>query len=62
MRTVALRCAALAAGGVILEAPELAFRTPDRSSQQFPLTDVQKNWLQTLMKDKFRAEFAELDG
>ena len=47
--------------GVILEAPVLAFRTPDRSKQQFPLTGDQKNEFHDLLAEKLMNEFSR-DG
>ena len=37
---------------VILESPELAYRTPDRTNRQFPLTAEQKARLQELLVAK----------
>ena len=39
-----------------LEEVELAFRTPDRSKQQFPLTEEQKSKFRELLTQAFRAE------
>jgi len=45
-------------GRVIVQAPELAFRTPDRSLQQFPLDDDQKARFRNMLQAKFDAEIA----
>ena len=39
---------------------EVAFRTPDRSKLQFPLTDEQKTRLHDLLESQFTAEFVNL--
>lgn len=41
---------------LLLEEPELAFRTPDRSKQQFPLTEDQKIQFRGLLHEQFLAE------
>lgn len=41
---------------LLLEEPELAFRTPDRSKQQFPLTEQQKTQFRDLLAQVFSAE------
>ena len=43
---------------VIVQAPELAFRTPDRSLQQFPLDEDQKTRFRDMLQAKFDAEMA----
>jgi hypothetical protein len=48
--------------GVILAAPELAFRTPDRSQQQFPLDEAQKQRFEDLLADAFSQEFSNLQN
>jgi len=48
--------------GVILAAPELAFRTPDRSQQQFPLDEAQKQRFEGLLADAFSQEFSNLQN
>ncbi len=45
--------------GLLVEEPELAFRTPDRSKQQFPLTKAQKTRFRDLLAQKFRIELAK---
>ncbi len=45
--------------GLLVEEPELAFRTPDRSKQQFPLTNAQKSRFRELLAQKFRIELAK---
>jgi hypothetical protein len=45
---------------LLVHAPELAFRTPDRSQQQFPLTEEQKASFRDLLESRFLAEFANL--
>ena len=39
-----------------------AFRTPDRSQQQFPLTEEQKSRFQDLLEARFQAEFVKLEN
>ena len=46
--------------GVIINAPELAFRTPDRSQKQFPLDEAQKQRFEDLLADAFSQEFSNL--
>jgi len=41
---------------VLIDQPELAFVTPDRSHRQFPLTEEQKNKFRDVLADKFRGE------
>ena len=48
--------------GVIVSAPELAFRTPDRSQQQFPLDEDQKRRFQTALAEVFSLEFSNLQN
>lgn len=45
--------------GLLVEEPELAFRTPDRSKRQFPLTKDQKTRFRDLLEQKFRIELAK---
>jgi len=45
--------------GLLVEEPELAFRTPDRSKQQFPLTKAQKTRFRDLLAEQFRIELAK---
>ena len=45
--------------GLLVEQPELAFRTPDRSKRQFPLTNAQKSRFGELLAQKFRIELAK---
>ena len=46
--------------GVIVSAPELAFRMPDRSQQQFPLDENQKRRFQAALAEVFSLEFSNL--
>jgi hypothetical protein len=46
--------------GVIVKAPELAFRMPDRSQKQFPLDEDQKRRFQAVLAAAFSAEFSNL--
>jgi hypothetical protein len=48
--------------GIILNAPELAFRTPDRSQKQFPLDESQKQRFEDLLADAFSQEFSNLQN
>jgi len=48
--------------GVIVSAPELAFRTPDRSQQQFPLNEDQKRRFQTALAEAFSLDFSNLQN
>jgi hypothetical protein len=43
---------------LLLSQSELAFRTPDRSKQQFPLTEEQKNRFRQLLDAQFAKELA----
>jgi hypothetical protein len=43
---------------LLLSESELAFRTPDRAKQQFPLTPEQKNRFRQLLDAQFAKEFA----
>ena len=45
--------------GLLVEEPELAFRTPDRSEQQFPLVQAQKTKFRDLLAQQFRVELAK---
>lgn len=47
---------------VILKAPELAFRTPDRSQKQFPLDETQKQRFEEMMAAAFSNEFSSLQN
>ena len=47
---------------VILSGSELAFKTPDRSQQQFPLTDEQKDRFRQQLDEEFAAELANLEN
>lgn len=47
---------------VSLRGSELAFKTPDRSKQQFPLTDEQKNRFRQRLDEEFAAELANLEN
>ena len=46
--------------GVIVSAPELAFRTPDRSEMQFPLDEDQKSRFRATLLEAFSQEFSNL--
>lgn len=46
--------------GVVLQSPQLAFRTPDRSQSQFPLDEDQKRRFREMLSSAFDAEFANL--
>jgi hypothetical protein len=46
--------------GVLIDESELAFKTPDRSKQQFPLTDEQKLRLRQLLDEQFATELDNL--
>ncbi len=46
--------------GVMLGDIELAFRTPDRSERQFPLSDEQKSRFHDALKSAFLSEFVAL--
>jgi hypothetical protein len=47
---------------VLLSGSELAFKTPDRSQQQFPLADEQKNRFRQQLDEEFAAELANLEN
>ena len=46
--------------GVVLNAPELAFRAPDRSQKQFPLDESQKQRFQDVLAAAFSLELSNL--
>lgn len=46
--------------GVIVNAPELAFRMPDRSQEQFPLDENQKRRFESALAEAFSLEFSNL--
>ena len=46
--------------GVIVNAPELAFRMPDRTQEQFPLDGDQKRRFQEVLAQAFSLEFSNL--
>lgn len=48
--------------GLILDAPELAFRTPDRASKEVALTQAQKSIFRDAMAQQFQAELAKLEN
>ncbi len=48
--------------GVMLGNVELAFRTPDRSAQQFPLSDEQKDRLHAALTSAFLSEFVNIQN
>ena len=45
---------------VLVSESELAFKTPDRSQQQFPLSDEQKDRFRQTLDEQFAAELANL--
>jgi hypothetical protein len=47
---------------VILSGSELAFKTPDRSQQQFPLTNEQKNRFREQLDQDFSMELSNLEN
>jgi hypothetical protein len=46
--------------GLMVGAPELAFRTPDHSQQEFPLSNAQKSRFQALLASQFDAQLTQL--
>ena len=46
--------------GLLVSAPELAFRTPDRSQLEFPLDEDQKQRFREMLSAAFQSELAEL--
>jgi hypothetical protein len=46
--------------GIIVNAPELAFRTPDRSQKQFPLDENQKRRFEEALTEAFSLEISDL--
>lgn len=46
--------------GVMLRAPELAFRTPDRAVREFPLSPAQKDRFRDVLAEAFAQEFRKL--
>ncbi len=46
--------------GIVIGAPELAYRTPDRSALEFPLSEEQKDNLRDMVIEAFRSELSEL--
>ena len=48
--------------GVMLGNIELAFRTPDRSQNEFPLSDQQKQDFRAMLKQAFVSELAQLEN
>lgn len=48
--------------GVLVEDVELAFRTPDRSKNQFPLDESQKARFRGLLEQQFSTELAGLEN
>jgi hypothetical protein len=48
--------------GVVLNAPELAFRTPDRAQKQFPLDESQKQRFQDVLAAAFSLELSSLQN
>jgi len=46
--------------GLLLATPELAFRTPDRSQQEFPLSDEQKVQFHELLASRFDAQLSQM--
>jgi hypothetical protein len=47
---------------VLLSGSELAFKTPDRSQQQFPLSDEQKDRFRQQLDEQFAAELTKLEN
>ncbi len=43
---------------LLVESPDLAFQTPDRSKRQFPLSDEQKSKFREELAEKFNGEFS----
>ncbi len=48
--------------GVIVNAPKLAFRTPDRTQKQFPLDENQKRRFQEALTEAFTLELSSLQN
>jgi hypothetical protein len=48
--------------GLIVNAPELAFQTPDRSQKQFPLDENQKRRFQEALAEAFSSEISNLQN
>jgi len=48
--------------GIIVSVPELAFRTPDRSQEQFPLDENQKRRFEAALAEAFSLEFSNLQN
>ena len=48
--------------GLLVETLELAFRTPDRSEHQFPLTEAQKSQFRELLVKAFTEELTRLEN
>jgi len=48
--------------GVMLDDIELAFRTPDRSAQEFSLSDEQKDSLHAALTSAFMSEFVRMQN
>ena len=47
---------------LVLSGSELAFKTPDRAKQQFPLSSEQKDRFRQLLDTQFAAELSSLDN
>ena len=47
---------------LLVSGSELAFKTPDRASQQFPLSTEQKDRFRTLLDTQFASELGSLDN
>jgi hypothetical protein len=45
---------------IVLQAPELAYRTPDRAAREFPVTEEQKDQFRSNLVSAFNKEFADL--
>lgn len=52
----------MAYDGLLVETLELAFRTPDRSEHQFPLTEAQKSQFRELLLTAFTEELTRLEN
>lgn len=46
---------------VMLTAPELAFRTPDRSKREFPVKDEQRERLRTMLTTQFQNQISQIE-
>ena len=48
--------------GILLRESELAFKTPDRSKQQFPLSSEQKDGFRTVLDSQFAEQLTNLEN